>query len=110
MRTIPVDGERVTLVSTGKVMAKPVYEEGQKVQGRQASDDYGTPQWIVDCIDDSEETLRSEAIGVVVSSPVQPVLQKWRPVVFEGLVASVYRDKLTGQPKASFRASGIKES
>ena len=112
MRSFPIDSDRINLIFAGSVMPKPLFEDGKRVEGRQVTDDYGTPVWIMDCIVDVDEESndRTEIIGVAVSSPVQPVVKKWTPVRFENLEAGVYLDRRTNQIKQTFRASGIKEA
>lgn len=112
MRTFPLDSDRLNLIYAGSVMPKPLFENGTRIEGRQAADGYGVPIWIMDCIVDTDEdsSERAEIIGVAVSSAVQPVIKKWAPVRFEGLEAGVYKDRNTGQIKQSFRASGIREA
>jgi hypothetical protein len=112
MRNIPVDGTQITLLASGKIMAKADYAEladgsRKRVPGAQATDrDTGLPLWIVDCfLDDDEEEGRAEIVGVTVGCYDKPQVQKFRPVEFIGLTASGYvRD---GRVAFSFRASGI---
>lgn len=112
MRNIPVDTSRLTLLASGKLMAKAEYAElsdgsRRRVPDSQAKDrDTGLPLWVVDCfLDDDEEEGRAEVVGVTVASREKPQVQKFRPVYFEGLVASAYvRD---GRTAFTFRATGI---
>ncbi len=116
MRQIPVDAFRLTLIATGKIAAKPEYARlpdgtSKLVQGSQATDDAGCLLWTVDCLVDDgtpdEENGRAEVIGVTVAAKHRPVLAKFTPVNFVGLTASVMKDKATGWPRVTLRASGI---
>lgn len=112
MRNIPVDPSRITLLASGKLMAKAEYAElsdgsRRRVPGAQAKDrETGLPLWVVDCfLDDDEEEGRAEVVGVTIGSHDKPQVQKFRPVQFIGLVASGYvRD---GRVAFTFRAQGI---
>jgi hypothetical protein len=112
MRNIPVDASKIVLLASGKLMPKADYAEladgtRKRIPGAQAADrDTGVPLWIVDCfLDDDEEEGRAEIVGVTVAAYDRPVVQKFRTVAFEGLVATGYvRD---GRVAFSFRASGI---
>jgi hypothetical protein len=112
MRNIPVDTSRMSLLSSGKLMAKAEYAElsdgsRRRVPDAQAKDrETGLPLWVVDCfLDDDEEEGRAEVVGVTVASREKPQVQKFRPVHFVNLVASAYvRD---GRTAFTFRASGM---
>lgn len=112
MRTLPIDSTRLTLLATGKIMAKAEYAElsdgsRRRVPDRQATDKAsGVPLWVVDCfVDDDQEDGRAEIVGVTVASPVRPEVVKFRPVQFTDLVGSAYvRD---GRAVYTFRASGV---
>lgn len=112
MRNLPIDATQITLISSGKVMAKPEYallSDGsrKRVPGVQATDaNTGLPLWILDCfVDDDEEEGRADIVGVTVSSYDRPEVRKFAPVQFMGLVATGYvRD---GRIAFSFRASGL---
>jgi hypothetical protein len=112
LRNIPIDGTRITLLASGKLLPKPVYAElsdgkRQRVPDRQAVDmDTGAPLWIVDCfLDDGEEEGRAEVVSVTVPSIERPSVAKFRPVEFEGLEARAYvRDGRVGM---SFTADRI---
>jgi hypothetical protein len=112
MRTIPIDSSRLSLLASGKLMAKPEYAElsdgtKRRVPGAQATDrETGLPLWVIDCfLDDDEEEGRAEIVGVTVAAREKPVVQKFRPVEFVDLVASAYvRD---GRTAFTFRAAGI---
>ncbi len=112
MRNIPVDTSRLTLLASGKLMPKAEYAElsdgsRRRVPDAQAKDrETGLPLWVVDCfLDDDEEEGRAEVVGVTVAMREKPQVQKFRPVHFEGLVASAYvRD---GRTAFTFRATGI---
>lgn len=113
MRNIPVDTSRITLVGTGKVAPKAEWVElsdgSRRPSGEQDRDDRGYRLWTVDVIVDDDDARRAEAVGVVVASMDEPVTPKWQPVIFAGLVASVYKDRETGQIKTSLKASGIEQ-
>lgn len=112
MRNIPVDTSQITLLASGKLMPKPFYAELS--DGSRKRDPHrqavcpvtGVPLWIVDCfVDDEEEDGRAEVVGVTVPSMDRPVVKKFSPVPFEGLVATGYvRD---GRVQFSFRADRI---
>src|SRR4051794_2927875 len=103
MRSIPVDVARLNLLATGKVSPKAEYvtlsDGSSRRSGNQATTPDGTQQWTVDCLVDDEDAMRSEVIGVSVASHVMPAVAKFRPVAFYNVVATVYRDQMTGQPK-----------
>jgi len=114
MRNLPIDATKVEFVSTGKVLAKPLYVElsdGTKKADRnqQAKDNDGCPLWTVDCIDtaDDDESRRAETIGVTVASHDKPQVAKFQPVRFEGLVANCYLPKGQRFPAFTFRATGV---
>jgi hypothetical protein len=116
MRAIPVDTSKLQLIATGKIAPKPKYAKladgtSKRVDGQQDTDDMGNGLWVIDCmVDDGadDEDGRAEIVGVTVASPDRPKVTKFAPVAFVDLVATVYRDRMTGQPKTSFKASGIK--
>lgn len=104
---VPVDGARMTLVSTGKVHAVPVWADGRMVEGQQERDpNTGMPLWSVDVIPDNDEATRSEAWSVRVPGLSAPVVAKWQPVQFEGLVVAVRNNKAGGLT-SYFSASGV---
>lgn len=114
MRFIPIDGSRITLLASGKLMPKPVYGEladgsRRRVPGQQAKCEItGAPLWIVDCFldDDGDDDGRAEIVAVTVPSQERPEVAKFRPVNFEGLEARAYvRD---GRVAMSFTADRIK--
>lgn len=114
MRNLPIDSSAIEFISTGKVLAKPLYVDmgnGEKKadRTRQATDDQGVPLWTVDCIDtaDDDEARRAETIGVTVASHEKPQVAKFRPVSFVGLVANVYLPRGQKFPQFTFRASGV---
>lgn len=112
MRNIPIDSSRLSLLASGKLMAKAEYAEmsdgtRKRVPGMQATDrETGLPLWVVDCfLDDDEEEGRAEIVGVTVACREKPVVHKLRPIAFVDLVASAYvRD---GRTAFTFRASGV---
>lgn len=112
MRNIPIDGTRITLLASGKLLPKPVYAElsdgsRRRVPDRQAIDeDTQVPLWIVDCfLDDGEEEGRAEVVAVTVPCLEKPSVQKFKPLMFEGLEARAYvRD---GRVALSFSADRL---
>lgn len=107
MRNIPVDSGRVTMLYAGSMMPKPLYDsDRQRVEGRQATDDAGTPLWVIDClVPGDDDGQRAETVGVTVPSRVHPTLHQLAPVRFEGLTAKIYvRD---GRAQTSLSAAGI---
>ena len=82
----------------------------RKRSGQQAKDENGVPVWTVDVVVDDDESDRAEAVGVTIASWEPPVTQKWQPVKFTNLMAGIYRDKISGQPKVSLKADGIENA
>lgn len=110
MRNLPIDSGRVTMLYAGSLMPKPYYDaDRNRVEGRQATDDAGTPLWVVDCLVPGDDGQRAETVGVTVPCSYQPTLHQLAPVQFEGLTAKVYvRDN---RAQTSLSAAGIaKES
>lgn len=111
MRNIPVDGSRITFIGSGKTVSKAEYVElsngERRASGNQDSNDAGLPLWTVDVFIDDDDARRAEAIGVTVASYDEPVTEKWRPVRFKNLSATIYTDRATNQAKVSLRAEGI---
>lgn len=114
MRNLPIDADKIEFISTGKVIAKPLYVElsdgtRRRDPNRQATTDDGVPLWTVDCIDtgDDDDNRRAETIGVTVASTEKPQVAKFQPVRFEGLVANVWLPKGSRFPEFTFRASGV---
>ena len=107
MRNLPIDSNRVTLLFAGSIMPKPLFKDGVRVEGRQDTDDAGVPLWIVDALVPGEDGQRAEVVGVTVPCAYQPTLAQFSPVRFEGLTASVYVKKGTGQVAQSWFAAGI---
>lgn len=105
---VPVDGQRINLISTGKVHAVPVWQDGRMVDGQQVRDEAtGMPLWSVDVVlDSADPTERSEALGVRIPSLSAPVVTKWQPVIFEGLVVAVRTNKAGGLT-AYWNADGV---
>lgn len=112
MRNIPIDGTRITLLASGKLLPKPVYAElsdgsRRRVPDRQAVDqETQVPLWIIDCfLDDGEEEGRAEVVAVTVPCIEKPVVQKFKPLEFDGLEARAYvRD---GRVGLSFSADAL---
>jgi hypothetical protein len=106
---VPVDGGRISLVSTGKVHMVPVWDQATKrmIEGQQERDaDTGMPLWTVDVVIDGDDDARSEAIGVRLPALSAPLVTKWQPVTFEGLVVAV-RTNRAGGMTAYWSASGV---
>lgn len=114
MRTIPVDINRITFVASGKQVEKAEYVElsdGQRRRsGNQAKNDEGVPLWTVDVFVDDDTADRAEAVGVTVASHDEPWTEKWKPVRFRNLTATIYVEQGTGRPKVSLKAEGIENS
>lgn len=114
MRKLPVDTNRLELVFTGSVTPAPVYVEQadgstKRDPDQQARTADGIPVWLVDVVPDQADGnggRNSETVAVKVASRTEPQPTKWRPVEFEGLVASIYRDR-AGYPQVSLSATGI---
>lgn len=112
MRSIPVDVSRVSFIGTGKTASRAEYVElsdgSRRASGNQAKqEETGLPLWVVDVLVDDDTARRAEVVGVVVASYDEPVTQKWQPVRFRGLVATIYADRASGQAKVSLKAEGI---
>lgn len=112
MKRIPVDMSRVTLVATGAVTEKAEYgqlSDGSNARtGKQATNDRGVALWVIDAlVDDDDDKGRTQLVGITVASPREPQVTKYHPVQLEGLVATIYRDRMTGQPRVSLTAEGI---
>jgi hypothetical protein len=115
VRRIPVDMSQLSLIATGKIAAVPQYANladgsSRMVPGSQAVNDQGVLMWTVDCLVDDgsdDEDGRAEVIGVKVASAARPQVSKFQPVPFVGVIASIYRDKATGQPRTSLQARGM---
>lgn len=103
-----MDGQRINLISTGKVHAVPVWQDGRMIDGQQVRDEAtGMPLWSVDVVlDSADPTVRSEALGVRIPSLSAPVVTKWQPVIFEGLVVAVRTNKAGGLT-AYWNADGV---
>ncbi|HEY2203401.1 MAG TPA: hypothetical protein VGH99_02835 [Pseudonocardia sp.] len=115
MRSIPVDVSRVIFVGTGKTALKMEYVElsdGQRrASGNQAKHpDSGLPLWTVDVLIDDDDARRAEVIGVTVASADEPVTEKWRPVRFRGLTATIYNDQSNGRATVSLKADGVEQA
>ncbi|MEK6440122.1 hypothetical protein [Pseudonocardia sp. T1-2H] len=111
MRTIPVDMSRVSFIGTGKAVERAEYVElsdgSRKRSGNQAKDESGVPLWTVDVIVDDDDAMRAEAVGVTIASHDEPRCEKWKPVKFRDLVATIYVEQGTNRAKVSLKASGI---
>ena len=111
MRKIPVDTSRITFMGTGKRVSRAEYVElsdGQRRRsGNQAKDDNGVPLWTVDVIVDDDEADRAEAVGVKIASHDEPMTEKWKPVRFRNLTATIYVEQGTNRAKVSLSADGI---
>jgi len=115
MRQIPVDMTRVSLIATGKLAPKPKYVRladggSKRVDGQQETDEHGAPLWVIDCmVDDGteDEDGRAEIIGVTLASHDRPKVNKFQPIQFQQVNASVYVNKGTGRLTTSMSASGI---
>ena len=111
MRSLPVDVSRINFIGSGKAIEKAEYVElsdgSRKRSGNQAKNDDGTPLWTLDVFVDDDEALRAEAIGVTVASYEPPVAEKFKPVKFRNLTATIYADRGSGQAKVSLKAEGV---
>jgi hypothetical protein len=108
---LPIDGASFALIGTGKFRAVPKYAEladgsRRSVPGSQADID-GVPLWTVDVIIDDDDSDRSEAVAVKVTSHNPPEVAKFRPITFTGLTCMPYLDRRTNRVALSFTASGI---
>lgn len=112
MANLPIDGNKITLVATGKVRPVAVYAEmadgsKKRVPGEQEKSDFGVPLWAVDVQLDDDEATRTEAIAVKVPSVDEPQPPKWRPVTFEGLTCKPYVPNGGRQVQLSMRAESL---
>jgi hypothetical protein len=112
MARLPIDGQALTLVATGKYRAVPKYAEiadgsRRAVPGSQETDGTGTPLWAVDVLLDDDDSDRAQAVSVKVASASEPQLPKYQPVQFVGLTCTPYVDRNTRRVALSFSASGI---
>lgn len=116
MRTIPVDTSRIQFMGTGKTVSKAEYVEladgnrrasGQQAREKLADGTFGAPLWTVDVIVDDDDSMRAEAVGVTIASHDEPRTEKWKPVKFKNLVATIYVEQGTGRAKVSLKAEGI---
>lgn len=111
MPQFPIDSTRATLVATGKVT--PVNEwttDGKRTDNQKRNPDTGMPLWIIDCLVDDDDAARSAVAGVEVGSPVQPVVQKFRPVAFVGLTLNVYVQRQSGALVCRWSAEEIADA
>ena len=86
----------VQLVATGKVSAAVDWtvDVAPGTPRAQRRDDYNTPIWLVDCIDESDpEAGRASVVGVEIASPVAPNIEKYRPLELSTAQVSLYVDK-----------------
>lgn len=111
MRSLPVDVSRINFIGSGKALEKAEYAEladgTRKRSGNQAKDDNGVPLWTIDVFVDDDDALRAEAIGVTVASFEPPQTEKFKPVKFRKLTATIYADRGSGQAKVSLKAEGV---
>lgn len=121
IRSLPVDSSRISFIATGHVT--PVIDwvpdpsnPGRNMPGEQKrflneADPHdprnGQLVWNVDAMADGDEFDRAEVIGVQLTSNVQPVVEKFRPVPFQNLSVSFSANKATGQLRNFWNASGI---
>ena len=82
-------------LATGKVAAVPNFEiDVAPGQPRpQATDEHGTPLWVIDVLVEDDSADRAQVAGVRVAASQQPVVEKFKPVQFLGLDVSVYVNK-----------------
>jgi hypothetical protein len=91
IRTLPLDTNRLSLISTGHCTPVAEWEEQngsrRPVPGAQAKDEAGTPLWIVDAMAAGEE--RAEVFGVQVASHEEPKVEQFKPLQLQGLIVKV---------------------
>lgn len=109
---LPIDGNALTFIATGKY--RPVKEYAELADGSrraipdsQAKNDAGLPIWTVDAMLDDDEADRAEPIGVKVATATEPQPPKYQPISFTGLVCTPYVDRRTNRVGLSFSATGI---
>lgn len=123
MRTIPVDADRVRLISTGKVLAVlawVVLADGSRrpdPNGRQEVDEAtGLPLWRVEVIapaDPSDERDKTDVTEITVAAKDQPDPGAFGDLLtFDGLtVTPGYINRKTGQLTAPrWAATGIRRN
>ena len=111
MQNLPIDTSRIQFVFSGKIVERMKYvknADGQRVNtGQQDTTEDGRFIWTVDVFPDDDEAARAEAVGVTVPAYEKPDLQKFRPVEFENLRATIYVDRNSGRANVSLKADGI---
>lgn len=90
---LPIDGTRVTMISTGKVAASHAWADGKRSESQKRDPNTGALVWVVDVVIDNEDDARSATAGVEVQSIDEPKPRKWQPVWFAGLVVTAYVDR-----------------
>lgn len=91
--TLPVDGSRVQMISTGKVQPAHDWSDGKRSDSQKRDPNTGMPIWLIDCVIDDDGASRSATAGVEVGSLDEPKPTKWQPVIFRGLIVSIYVDR-----------------
>ena len=88
----------VEFIATGKVAPVNRYDPNAAPDAPrvQETDENGVPLWVMDVlVEDGSD--RANCVGVRVAEKHQPVLDKYKPVVFTGLDVIVYVNGKTGQ-------------
>lgn len=105
---IPVDvarfADELQFLSASPVA---VFENGHRVEGRQATNGDGMPLWAVQTLV-LRAGRRAEIETVKVPAPVMPDIRPTAPILFDGLVANSWQNN--GRSGVSFVAAAVSEA
>lgn len=108
IRNLPVDADRLNLISTGHVTEVKEWAEladgSRKPSGNQARNEARVLLWVVDALVDGEE--RGEVIGIQIASQVEPQVKRLEPLRLDGLTARVSVGK-DGRVRMYWSADGV---
>jgi hypothetical protein len=114
MRTLPIDTNSLRMLATGGVQPVAIWVEladGSRrpdPNGRQESDDTGTPLWTVEAlVPPMEEGDRAELISVRVAAHDQPKVTEFEPIKFHGLACRVGVNRRDGKLSQYWSANGV---
>lgn len=110
IRTLPVRGEELALVSAGQPEPVMIWEEvgGRRtLTDRQELDDAGQPLWTIYAMPTLAD--RPEVIQVRVPARQQPVLTQFGPIALEGLMVNVRKNR-NGDLVQYWEASGAADA
>lgn len=91
---IPVDTSALAFIVASEVRPSALYENGEAVEGRQATNAEGLPLWAVEVAAFAPQELGGGLVTLRVKFPsaTAPVLPVQSPVEVTGLVAGVLRN------------------